>query len=284
MFIVLLASLVNVYKPSKSAFSRSIERNVTVSATIGEPLFVLYGYTSPKATVQLSGYPDVSSQTESEENGYFRFINIYMLPITKELCLTTIDRNKRTSNPTCIAAPSFPVKGKEIGPVILPPTISLGKGQFLPEETVEAKGESIPDSEIDVSLFRAEPTLWERLFPQAYAATLPLYAIKTDQNGYFSFNLPSTTSNTFRLFTQAKFDNSPSPKSNTLTFKILTVFEFILEKIRLFLLYLVNLLRSLPLLETLICLEFILLVILLFPRKEKHLKVMDKDIVLYQAT
>lgn len=281
IIIAFTALVVNVYKPSKSAFSISIERNVTASVTIGEPLFVLYGYTSPKSIVQLTGNAGVSAQTESEENGYFRFTNVYLLPITTELCLTSIDQSSRTTSPTCISAPSFPLKGKEIGPIILSPTISLGKGQFLPEETVEANGRSIPNTEVDVSLFRAEPTLFERLFPIAFADTLPLYTIKTDKNGYFSFNLPSATSNTFRLFTQAKFNSSPSPKSNTLTFRVLTIFEYFLERIRLFLLFLLNLIRGLPLLETLILLELILLILLLFPRKKKFLQVMDKDIVLY---
>lgn len=283
VFFGTIFTIIHSFKPPSSAFSRALERETTVHVSIGEPILSLYGYTSPEAKVLLAGYPSVFSETKAQRNGYFRFTGVFLLPFVKELCLNAIDREDRITNPICIPAPSMTFKGNIIGPVILPPSVSVGKGTFLPGETVEASGESIPESEISVSLFKAEPTLnlFGHLIREVYATTLPSYTIKTDQNGYFSFNLPSTTSNKFRFFSQVKFENSPSPKSNTLTVKILSIFEYLLEKIKFLLLLAYNLLKNLPLLGTFIILEIVLLLILLFHSKKRSLMVVKKEVEVY---
>jgi len=276
-FFLVLLTIVYFVKPPKAA-SISLSKTVTVSATLGEAYLSLFGYTSPLSRVEVSGSA-VFAETTSNDKGYFEFGAIYAFPFTREICLTSFDQQNRATNPLCLPTPTFATKKRSVGPVILAPTLSLAKGKFLPGETIEASGQSLPNAEISVSLFRAEPTFWERLIPQVFASTLPVYNIKTDQKGSFSFNLPSTTSNLFRLFTQVRFDNSPSPKSNTLTFKVLTVFEYLLERIRLFLLALYALIKNLPFFETLIILEIIFL-FFIWKRSKKHqLMIMNKNIV-----
>lgn len=266
VLVIFTVVLINLYKPSKAAFSVSSE--TTVSAIIGEPLLALYGYTSPKSEVFISVNPNTFLSVYADQDGYFRFNNVYLLPNNKEICLTTVDQQRRTTTPVCIPSPNFPLRNKEIGPVILPPTIAIEKGQFLAEETVAASGYSLPKTEITISLFRAEPTFWQRLLPIVFAVSLPIYTVKTDQNGYFSFNLPSNSTNVFRIFAQAYFNQSPSPKSNTLTFKVLNIFEYYLEKIRLILALWLIFLKKLPLWETLTTLQIMVILSLIWFKKQ----------------
>lgn len=284
--VVALAILVRSVNPPKAA-SVSLDRSTLIWVSIGEPRIGLYGYTSPDSSVEASN-TNIFAQTTSDRKGYFEFNTVFVMPWTKEICLRSFDHEKRSTNPVCIPIP-LSIQKTSVGPVILPPSISIAKGTFLPEETVEAKGESIPNTEITVSLFRGEPTLLQRIITfltpsfisKAYASVLPVYTVKTDRNGRYSFNLPSVTSNSFRLFTQSVYDKSPSPKSNTLTFKILTIFEYLWEKMKLLLLTLYNLIRNLPLLETIIIAQVLLLVFLLRKRTGKQILVIQRDIKVY---
>ncbi len=285
-FLSLTSFFIASFKPPKNAISAILNpRVVTVSAYIGEPLISLYGYTAPLAEVELSANPNNSAQTKADQNGYFRFNQVYLSASTTEICLVSFDQSKRASAPTCIPAPAWPLNDKIIGPIILSPTLSLSKGTFLKNETIEASGQSMPNTEIEVVFFKAKPTFWQRIWPLALAEALPTYTIKTDQNGNFSFNLPSNAPHTFRLFTQAKFNNSPSPKSPTLTFRVLGLFGYWLEQLKLFWLWLMNLIKSLPSLEFLIVGELIFLLCLLFwpknKKKKQALLLIEKDIEIY---
>lgn len=197
--------------------------NLNVTAVIGHPINI-FGYTSPFANVEVYG-SQVLEKTQSDKEGYFEFKSVYYSLHTKELCLTSVDRNNRISTPLCIPTPPFTSKSQVIGPVLIPPTLSVDKGSFFTSEYPWGKGESIPNTQIDISLFRNN--LFEETISQVYASTVPKYTIKTDQNGYFSFNLPSRGNSIFRVFAQTLYKNSTSPKSNTLTFKVVSLAYFI---------------------------------------------------------
>lgn len=280
-FFLSLLTVLKVAQPPPAG-SISISREAVVSVSIGEPLLTLFGYTAPNALVEASGI-GVLAQTRSNEKGYFEFTTIFAFPATREICLSSVDNRKQESSPVCLPMPSFTALKRNVGPVILPPTINLAKGKFLPRETIAASGQSIPNTQLTVSLFRAEPTFPATLtrivlVKDVLADSLPVYTVKTDQNGNFSFNLPSTTANTFRLFSQTSFNNSPSPKSNTLTFRVLSVFEYFWERLRLFLWLLLNFLQNLPFFETLIFLQLIFLVLLWYRRKKHQLMIIHREI------
>ncbi|MBI2029969.1 hypothetical protein HYT02_06125 [Candidatus Gottesmanbacteria bacterium] len=203
----------------KNTYAQST--NLTISVTVGEQISKLYGYTSPEAEVSLITDPNVIENTQSDSTGYFEFANFYISSRTSEMCLEAVDRNSRTTNPVCIPSPSQEDSNVSIGPVILPPSLTINNGYFIVNQTVAATGESLPDSEVRVSFFSEDKL---NLIPKTYAFALPAYTIKTDSKGYYSLNLPSSASNTFRIFSQAIFSNQPSPKSNTLTFKVFSPF------------------------------------------------------------
>lgn len=198
---------------------------ITVSATVGEPKLTLYGYSSPQALVQLSGR-QIAEQVISGSNGYFFFDRVFLprpTPNYPELCLTAIDSQSRSTFPTCL--PALPVGPFDItvGPVLLSPTLSLSKGSFRPGEQVRATGTTIPNTEVVIFLANntSRQKLWSLIRP-AEAFFLPKYQIKSDQSGHFEFNLPHQyPNNSWRVFASAQYQNSATPKSNTLTFRVL---------------------------------------------------------------
>jgi len=74
--------------------------------------------------------------------------------------------------------------------------------------------------------------------PSVYAYFIPRYQIKADANGHFEFNLPAgppAGGASWRVFATATHLGLPSPKSNTLTFRILGWWEWLWEQIKLIL-------------------------------------------------
>ena len=226
---------------------------ITVSATIGESRLTLFGWTSPQSLVELQGQR-VSESVIANDQGYFFFDRILLPaprsprsasgvgevePTYPELCLTSIDTQSRASFPTCL--PPLPLGSFDIsiGPVLLPPTLSLSKGNFLPNEQVIAQGLTIPNSEVNIFLANnLTHSLRFSFIPSVYAYFIPRYQIKADANGHFEFNLPSsppTSGTSWKVFAAATHLGSPSPKSNTLTFRILGWWEWLLAQIKLIL-------------------------------------------------
>ena len=126
-----------------------------------------------------------------------------------------------------------------IGPILLPPTLSLSKGNFLPNEQAIAQGLTIPNSEVNIFLANnLTPSLRFSFIPSVYAYFIPRYQIKADANGHFEFNLPAgppAGGASWRVFATATHLGLPSPKSNTLTFRILGWWEWLLAQIKLIL-------------------------------------------------
>jgi len=217
------------------AITNPVSYEITISAAIGEPKLTLFGYTSPNALVQLDGQR-VSEEVIAEQNGYFFFDRVFLPrpnPQYPELCLTSIDTRSRISFPTCL--PPLPLGPFDItvGPVLLPPTITLSRGSFLPKEQIVAEGLTIPNSGVMIFLANdaAKKSFISRLVPAAFAYTLPQYQTQADQNGRFEFNLPTIKKSNWKIFAGAIWQNSPTPKSNTLNFKIQSWLDWFLSKV-----------------------------------------------------
>ncbi len=286
-FSLLVAGIYRYGNNNASAQTQIQPPDVTVSVGIGTPILQLYGYTSPFADVGLLAYPGITTRTFADKSGYFEFNGFFITSQTREICLEAIDKEKRATSPVCIPSPGINFTQGKIGPVILPPSISLENGSFLADATVAASGQSIPNSTITVSFFRGNPTLLskitESIVPSVYAVSLPEYTVQTNTNGNYSFNLPSSTANKFRLFSQTSFNNAPSPKSNTLTFSVLTLFEWLIQQVLLYLRLLWELIKSLPIIETIIFLQLIILASLIYLQRQKHNKLMiiEKQLAKY---
>ena len=256
LFLILLKPFFLNLK-SAAAAENPQSYQITVSATIGESRLTLFGWTSPQSLVELQGQR-VSESVIANNQGYFFFDRILLPaprsprsasgvgevePTYPELCLTSIDTQSRASFPTCL--PPLPLGSFDIsiGPVLLPPTISLSKGNFLPNEQAIAQGLTIPDSE--VTIFLANDISKKSLISQflnilispVNAYSLPKYQVRADEKGNFEFNLPSNSTGptSWKIFAAATHLGSPSPKSNTLTFRILGWWEWLWEQIKLIL-------------------------------------------------
>jgi len=232
------------------------EIQITIWATIGEPKLTVFGWTSPQALVELKGQR-VSELAIADETGYFYFDRVFLPPPKPnypEICLSVIDRSSRISSfPTCL--PPLPPKLGEIrvGPVLLPPTLNLEEGEFLPGQQVKATGATFPKSKVKIFLanetfhLRGEKSASQRIgvptagggkhlggeFVKAvYAFSLPQYEIQSDENGNFEFNLPASYPQNWKVYATAEFQGSPSPKSTSLSFKVLNWWEWFWRKIK----------------------------------------------------
>lgn len=203
--------------------------------------FTLSGYSSPHALISMTNASN-NYQTTANDNGFFEFNN-RSLPISaKETCLTAQDQFGRVSTPTCI--PPLPNKyNPVIGPVLLPSTLSFDKKNYSVGDRIILSGQTIPNSEINISLFNDRKKsfinyILSLLYPQLnHAINFPSFQLKSDQKGNFSAILPSSQISTYRLFTQAQYASEntvkkeSSPKSLTLRFTVLPAWMTPIENI-----------------------------------------------------
>jgi hypothetical protein len=244
------------------AGAKTTSYETSVSAFIGEYRFTLFGYTSPKALVTFQGL-GIFDQTYADETGYFEFKNRFSPFSPREACLTAQDQLGRLTNPVCL--PPFPVNyNVTIGPVLMPPTLSLDKSDYWVGDEIILSGQSIPESNISLSTFTDEN---KNLISQVYAFSLPKLETQTDKKGNFSIALPSSSAKKIRLFAQTKFQNEDSPKSVNLTLKILPWWMIIFK----FFIFLWLLIIKPRLLEIVILIELIFLLIY-FLRSHFHPK------------
>lgn len=248
---------------------------VTISASIGEPALMLWGYSSPDSRIEISG-DRISDFTYSKPDGYYEFTKVY-LPTPSdlfypEICITAIDTLGRSTPPTCI--PPLPLTGfsYNIGPVILPPTLSLTDGAITPSSQSGASGTTIPNSEVKIVLAE-DGSLGLNSFEiigKVHAFYLPNYIIKSDNRGYFSFNMPNSSPNNWRVFAITNYtEGATSPKSNTLKYIVVSPTLAALSNFWRFLLSLLTL-PILIIIEVIIILIVITMVIL---SKKRHRKV-----------
>jgi hypothetical protein len=203
---------------------------------IGDYRFTLFGYTSPFAVVSFDGQ-GIHDQTISDSTGYFEMANRFSPFSPREACLSSKDQFGRISSPVCL--PTFPTMYTvSIGPVLIPPTISLDRDVYYIDDQVKLSGQTIPDSEVNLSVFTKNGQSLSLVRP-VDAYSFPDLTAKSDQAGNFSLSLPSSNSQSFRLFAQTDFKNDESGESIKLNFKVHPVwmvivrfFQFLIEAIK----------------------------------------------------
>ena len=261
LILVITISLINhnLLDQSNIAGAKTASFDTAVSVFIGEYQFNLFGYTSPKALVTFQGL-GIFDQTYADETGYFEFKNRFSPFSPHEACLTAQDQFGRLTSPVCL--PPFPVDyNVTIGPVVMPPTISLDKNDYWVGDEVILSGQSIPETNIFLSTFTDVKNnlishLINKITPSVYAFSLPKLEIKTDKKGNFSIALPSSSAKKMRLFAQTQFQNEESPKSINLTLKILPWWMIVVK----FFIFIWVLIKP-RLLEIIILIEFIIILI-----------------------
>ncbi|VVA44585.1 conserved hypothetical protein [Candidatus Roizmanbacteria bacterium] len=264
--------LKNPMEPSGAvAGIKSQSANIENSVSIGEFRFSLFGYTSPYALVTFEGM-GIFDQTTANNVGFFTFNNRFSPFSKREACLSSKDQFGRLSSPVCL--PPFPVNyNVSIGPVIMPPTVSLDKKDYFMGDQVMLSGQAVPSTDVKLSIF-GDVGKKSRLalIKSVEAFTFPGLTAKSDDKGNFSVNLPSSTPNKFRLFGQTDFKKSVSPNSVKLSLDILPVWMIIVK----FFLFLFSLLKP-RLLEILIFAEIIYIVYVI----RSHFQ--SKEIVIYHS-
>ena len=176
--------------------------------------------------------------------------------------MSSKDQFGRLSSPLCL--PPFPVNyNVSIGPVIMPPTVSLDKKDYFMGDQVILSGQAVPNSEVNLAMFtNNNQSLLSRIYHLSSSIIRPVEAfsfpqlnIVSDSKGNFSVNLPSSGPEKFRLFAQTDFKKSVSPNSVKLNLEILPVWMMIVK----FFLFLFSLIRP-RLLEILIIAEIIYII------------------------
>ncbi len=234
---------------------------------IGDYRFVLFGYTSPSAEVYFNGQ-GISDQTVSSRTGYFEFENRFSPFSPREACLSSKDQFGRISSPVCL--PPFPVKyNVSIGPVLIPPTVSLDKNVYYMDDEVVLSGQTIPNSEVNLSVFTKQSKIQDLISKISVvrpveAFSFPDLTAKSDSKGNFSISLPSARPESFRLFAQTDFNKQESGESVKLNFQIYPVWMIIVR----FFLFLIAAIKS-RLLEIIIAGEIIYLALAFFKMMEK---------------
>ena len=265
-------------KPIRAAENPS-EVQITVWATIGEPKLTVFGWASPQALVELKGQR-VSDLAVADQAGYFYFDRVFLPPPKPnypEICLSVVDRASRISSfPTCL--PPLPPKLGEIrvGPVLLPPTLSLEQGKFLPGQQVKATGATFPKSKVKIFLASGASNLASHLpgVKEAYALFLLQYEIQSDQRGNFEFNLPASYPQNWKVYATAEFQGSPSPKSVSLSFRVLGWWAWFWQRAKEFLLATFAFLK--PHWWWLVIAGEILLILILWRKKRRTVTIPDR--------
>lgn len=208
-----------------------VSPSVIISATIGIPKMTLWGYGPANSVVEVVG-TGVDQQTTSQSDGYYSFDLIYLHDTLSfpELCITAVDSDGRVTPPTCIPPIEEGNYFYNVGPVILPPTISLGAPETNPGSQVSAQGTTIPDTEIVIKLAQGETGKTSfKLVSEVLAFYIPSYTVTSDSKGNYSFNMPVKPGRIWRVFAFNNYEGNPSPKSNTLVLKTMTTSAFIIK-------------------------------------------------------
>lgn len=224
---ILLILLYISYFPQNS-FAVEVGNQAVVKANIPVKLNVkVFGYTSPEATVQITGVR-IYAQTKSDKTGYFEIKDVGISTQAQELCLISIDSDSRTTLPLCISTPLGGVEAI-IGPLLLPPTLSLSDKQIWQKQKAFAQGKTIPNQTLKLSLFEVDSRNISALIidklasifhPKALALDLPILNLTSDRNGNFNISLPTFKPVAYRIFAHTIFKDKPTIKSNTLAFLV----------------------------------------------------------------
>jgi hypothetical protein len=193
----------------------------------------IYGYGPVNSEVTLKGF-GVSQKVISDDDGLFRFSEIYSLSITyPELCVQAIDQQNRTTQPSCIPAlPNDSLIPLEVGPILLSPTISISESRVKEGESAVLSGQTTPNTKVNIYLSKKEgATTKISIVKNANAYTLPTVEILSNEKGEYEVSLPTGDFAEYKLFASTKFGEYLSAKSNTLTFVVLTELKTFFQRL-----------------------------------------------------
>lgn len=291
----------------------SISKSVETTAFIGffgqQYRFSIFGVTSPHALVTIEGI-GIYDQTYADKLGNFEFVNRFSPITSREACLTAQDQFGRITQPTCL--PPFSTNNNvRIGPVIIPPTLSLDRNDYYIGDEILLSGQTVPNSEVNLSMFTKEILnpksqalnkfaslypkrlkfsifdlgfLWDlkfkisnfALIKPVEAFTFPELQTKADKNGNFSISLPSSHSDKYRFFAQTLYDKSPSAQSTTLNLNVLPIWMIIFK-----ILWLLLLLLKPKFIELIIITELFILLLYIFRRYFRpHIIARNRSLIL----
>jgi hypothetical protein len=185
-----------------------------ISASVEETRITIHGVTCPDCKVELNN-PYVHAVTKSDETGYFQFYKTIIPKKYSDLCIFSIDQNNVQTMPVCIPPPPNSKYHTDIGPIILPPSISI--------KDSNAFGYTIPNSPVSVHLFKVN-NQGIQIPQKAQAYSLPKYPLKSSSTGFFNFNLPQSYSDEYKFFTSTSYQQQPSAKSNILSYQLPSLF------------------------------------------------------------
>lgn len=201
-----------------TGFSIATSAPVHITATIGQNRVTITGFGPPHCVIELTS-PRVYASVYSDPGGYFIFDRTLLPPNPGELCLSAVDDSNRRSNPVCIPPPPPSNYQTDIGPILLSPTLTLDRSLIKANSTTIASGQSIPNSPVNIYLYQVNSEAF--IFPQSVQAfSLPIFTVKTDALGNYSFNLPTAYSSNYRLYSAVIYQDNPSSKSNTLIYHL----------------------------------------------------------------
>lgn len=250
LFIVLCLTLYGLFNristpPRVTARERVIIADTSVSATIGEGKVIkIFGYTSPKSLVQVS-HNQLQNHTYADDTGYFELTDFLPLLI-KGLCVYAQDQLGRTTQPVCLP-PLDLTHSNEVGPILLPPTISLAQNIYYSSEEIVISGQTIPESKVYLSSFIEKPRAKGGL-------SIPAVETRADSFGNYSVATKPTSNDSYRLFVRTDYLDQLSPLSNKLLITVYPFWLVFLQTIFLMLAFLKS-----YLLEMLIIIEMLLL-------------------------
>lgn len=233
LIIILLYTIISKITPASLAVQSGLKTKL--SATIyADSYSRIFGYTSPSSIVQAISVRTFA-QTISDNKGFFLLDEVPIAEQAKEICLSSIDSERRVSFPICVSIPHSKLQN-EIGPIILSPTLSISQSQIWQNQIVYASGKTVPNEAIQISFFEVPSYTISNTFSQflnksVYAADLPNLETISDAKGEFSFTLPTAKTLGYRVFAKAYFKNNPTPKSQTLSFIISPLSEYFLRYI-----------------------------------------------------
>ena len=188
---------------------------------------IIYGYGPADSSFYLLGI-GVYEATKSDNRGYYKFDNLMFPTILSyaadllfpELCIFAVDENNLVTQPSCIAGMPLNLSVQEVGPILVSPTITISKNIYYQDEFIESSGKTIPNSKVFVSIIKADKSFIPKLINEISAYGLPTYEVASDENGNYSYNLPSNTLDNWKVFASTEYQNNKSPISNTLNFRV----------------------------------------------------------------
>jgi hypothetical protein len=213
----------SAYAGQSSGSSKpEVKSSTTVSAFIGDAIFIVYGYTHPHARVTLEGQ-GIFDQTFADEQGYFELSNRFSASQNREACVTAFDDVGGSSQPLCLAP--FPNKKRVvIGPLILPPILSLNMHTFAVNDYGIISGKTVPQTDVSFNFFASESNS-----NATSGYIIPKISAQSDENGSFSISLPTDNDQNLRFFATTEMGELSSIKSTTLSVDILPLWKLFLQ-------------------------------------------------------